>query len=207
MVVPPLTARPAAPPVRRRQDERSEQARSGLLLSARSLIAADGIERLTLEAVGRDAGYSRGIVGYHFGSKSGLIAALLENAVDDLVALFQRDEPPSASTAAAVLAAMRDRIARDPYGTRFEIGLLARCSAADDPLLRDRVALYNKRVREIFSSIKGPDGAGNPAGQQAGAILLAAIRGLCQQWLVDEAFDIIGAFTALENMLRPSSGR
>lgn len=43
-----------------------------------SIIAEDGVGAATFEAIGNRAGYSRGLATQHFGSKSGLIDAVVE---------------------------------------------------------------------------------------------------------------------------------
>lgn len=65
-------------PVRRTQHERRAEAERRLVESAAHIIAESGPVGLTLAGVGERAGYSRGIVGHHFGSK----AALMERMVN-----------------------------------------------------------------------------------------------------------------------------
>lgn len=65
-------------PVRRTQQERRAEAERRLVESAAQIIAELGPEGLTLAGVGERAGYSRGIVSHHFGSK----AALMERMVN-----------------------------------------------------------------------------------------------------------------------------
>ena len=47
-----------------------------MLEAAIGLVAAGGLRAVTLAAVGRDAGYSRGIVSHHYGSRRALLDAL-----------------------------------------------------------------------------------------------------------------------------------
>jgi len=66
-----------APSVRRTQAERRAQARRRVLDAATSLVAAHGSRAVSLAAVGEAAGYSRGIVNHHFGSKAQLLEELI----------------------------------------------------------------------------------------------------------------------------------
>jgi len=66
-----------APSVRRTQAERRAQARRRVLDAATSLVAANGSRAVSLAAVGEAAGYSRGIVNHHFGSKAQLLEELI----------------------------------------------------------------------------------------------------------------------------------
>lgn len=53
-------------------------ARDRLLDAAESLVAREGVSNLTLDAVAREAGVSKGGLLYHFPSKSALITAIVE---------------------------------------------------------------------------------------------------------------------------------
>jgi AcrR family transcriptional regulator len=57
--------------------ERIEQSDKRMLRSAVELILEKGTEKTTLKEVGEKAGYSRGLAGYRFGSKSSLFAFVL----------------------------------------------------------------------------------------------------------------------------------
>ncbi|MEW2401695.1 TetR/AcrR family transcriptional regulator [Streptomyces sp. NPDC046862] len=61
---------------RRTQQERRTQAEAALLDAAAELVVECGVRSLTLARVGERAGYSRGIVTHHFGSKQALLERL-----------------------------------------------------------------------------------------------------------------------------------
>jgi AcrR family transcriptional regulator len=71
-----MPKRPAR--TRRSQAERSALSEDRLLDAALQLISERGYDRTTLQAIGDVAGYSRGLVSHRFGSKEGLLWALLE---------------------------------------------------------------------------------------------------------------------------------
>jgi AcrR family transcriptional regulator len=62
---------------------RSELSTGRLLDAAAELIAEGGYERMTLAAIGKRAGYSHGLVTARFGSKEGLLWALVDRMVND----------------------------------------------------------------------------------------------------------------------------
>ena len=62
---------------RRTQAERRAESRQRVLEAATALVAASGSRAASLAAVGEAAGYSRGIVSHHFGSKAGLLEELI----------------------------------------------------------------------------------------------------------------------------------
>lgn len=63
--------------VRRTQTERRADTKRRVLDAATSLVAARGSRAVSLAAVGEAAGYSRGIVNHHFGSKARLLEELI----------------------------------------------------------------------------------------------------------------------------------
>jgi AcrR family transcriptional regulator len=76
---------------RRTQAERRAETRERVLEAATALVAAHGSRSVSLAAVGEAAGYSRGIVNHHFGSKTQLLEELIKHT--------QRfDVPSGAST-------------------------------------------------------------------------------------------------------------
>ena len=71
---------PDQPPARRTQQERRQETERKVLAAATALIAQHGSRALTLAAVGEAAGYSRGIVSHHFGSRENLLRAVMGDA-------------------------------------------------------------------------------------------------------------------------------
>lgn len=63
--------------VRRSHAERREESEQRLLTAAAELISAEGFGAASLERVGKLAGYSRGLASQKFGSKEGLIRAVI----------------------------------------------------------------------------------------------------------------------------------
>jgi AcrR family transcriptional regulator len=70
---------------RRTQQERRDRARTALLDAAAELVVESGVRSLTLARVGERAGYSRGIVTHHFGSKQALVDALARSTQSGFV--------------------------------------------------------------------------------------------------------------------------
>ncbi len=65
---------------RRTQAERTATANRRMIRAAIRLIARHGYTKTTLAQVGKEAGYTGGLVSHHFGSKEGLLRALVERA-------------------------------------------------------------------------------------------------------------------------------
>ncbi|MCW1383424.1 TetR/AcrR family transcriptional regulator [Novosphingobium sp. KCTC 2891] len=63
---------------RRTQAERRQQSEQGLLVAAAEVILEHGYNGATFDRISERAGYSRGLVTLRFGSKDGLVAAMIE---------------------------------------------------------------------------------------------------------------------------------
>lgn len=64
--------------VRKSQIERRDEAQRRLVEATLATIAEEGVAAATFENIGQRAGYSRGLATQHFGSKQGLIDAVVE---------------------------------------------------------------------------------------------------------------------------------
>jgi AcrR family transcriptional regulator len=62
---------------RRTQAERRDESERGLVKAAVAVVTEEGVSASTFEAIARLSGYSRGLVGQRFGSKLGLIEAVI----------------------------------------------------------------------------------------------------------------------------------
>jgi len=67
---------------RRTQAERTEASDKAMFRAAIKLIAREGPSHMTLAKLGKEAGFSGGLVSYRFGSKSNLLKATAERILD-----------------------------------------------------------------------------------------------------------------------------
>lgn len=75
----PLPVAPGEPSrARRSQAERRAESEKSLLEAAAALMSEQGYSATTMEQIGHRAGYSRGLVTQKFGSKEGLVRALVD---------------------------------------------------------------------------------------------------------------------------------
>lgn len=65
---------------RRTQQERKQEAEEALLDAAAELVVEQGIVQTSLAQIGERAGYSRGLVNHHFGTKDALIERLVKRS-------------------------------------------------------------------------------------------------------------------------------
>jgi AcrR family transcriptional regulator len=186
-----------APRRRRTQAERTALSEDRLLVAALELISERGYDRTTLQAIGDAAGYSRGLVSHRFGSKEGLLWALLERMFEHWGAdSLQPAVGAQVGIAAlhAAVEAMRQSMHAAPERLRAFYALLFE-SLGPLPVLRPKVAEFHRRQRAavaewIAAGVRaGVVRAEVDAATQA-ALFMSAIRGAAYQWLIDPSVDI-----------------
>src|SRR3954470_10883672 len=92
---------------RRSQDDRKADTRGRLLRSAAALFAERGIDAVSVDAVADDADRTSGAVYAHFGSKQGLVTALLDAWKDEAAAaVTARTGADAGATGPARLSAL-----------------------------------------------------------------------------------------------------
>jgi len=88
----------------RTQQERKTETRARLLAAAADLFADQGIDAVSVDAVAEAAGRTSGAVYAHFGSKQGLLLALLDSWKDSVLAVLLAEVAVSDSPAGQLAA-------------------------------------------------------------------------------------------------------
>ena len=188
-----------------RQAQRTRNSTNALLNAAADLIVEGGFATMTFAAIGERAGYSRGLVTARFGSKEGLMEALIERIVGTW---SHRNVIPftKGRTGLEGITVMIDAIRRqaesDPRGLRVLYALMFEALGPDEEL-RTRFAKFHDEMRSDFANLiaKGKrDGSvrkGLSPSDEA-ALIVAGLRGIGYQWLLDpQTFDPVPALTYL----------
>ena len=194
-----------APSVRRTQAERRAQARRRVLDAATSLVAAHGSRAVSLAAVGEAAGYSRGIVNHHFGSKAQLLEELIRytqqfdvptDAPTGLVRLTQFVE--------AYLSGMQER---SPRSEAF-LKLWTESTGADSslaPLFAERDAAFRDFLAQHVRDGRNDGSIGAGVDPQLAAVaIIGLLRGTAMM-VFSTARDVFG--TALSAEVARGVGR
>ena len=135
----------------RTQVERRAEAETRLLATARVLIARRGWTGTTLAEVGEAAGYSRGLAGHYFGSKTGLLRAITQQINNSFFAELKK-APPVAPGVEGVVSFVSVYLSRtDPEWTNTRALLLLMTEALlDDSENSDQMVNYNASVLEYL---------------------------------------------------------
>jgi AcrR family transcriptional regulator len=185
-----------APQRRRTQAERRDESGRGLVKAAIAVVAEEGVSAATFEAIGRQGGYSRGLVGQRFGSKLGLIEAVIDYLHDDKDVFAKADRFDGVSGLEALLTFVDIYLQRlaHPGEVRAYFRLLS-WSVADISAFRSLFAAEHDRIRVRF---EGWVRRGQAEGQiradldpTAAALMVGSqLLGLSMQVLIDPAMDV-----------------
>jgi len=189
-----------ARPQRRTQTQRREEAEQRLLDAALAIVARRGAVRMTLAEVGEAAGYSRGLPAHRFGSKAGLLHAL----AGFIGARFgqQREQGPAlAPGLESIVGNIHFYFSRSRAGDRrgdswtatraLLVMMTESLMEARSSALRKEIIGYNRKAlawfeRHITIGIQRGEIAPETDAAVTAVILLGAMRGAMQQWLLDD---------------------
>jgi AcrR family transcriptional regulator len=135
---------------------RKADTRARLLQAAAQVYARHGLSGATLDEVAAEAGFTKGAVYAHFGSKENLLMALMEEhtaeQVSQQIALFDRErstwERPLAGS-----ARWMEMLEREPERFRLFVELWS--YAQRDERLRERLAEGLGPMRAMFAGFAG----------------------------------------------------
>lgn len=190
-----------------RQRERRETSTRALLQAASELVLEGGYSAMTFAAIGERAGYSRAMVTARFGSKQGLVEAMLER----IVGTWRDRELQGASdhTGFEVVTLFADALRRqaeaDARSMRVLYALMFEATSGDK-LLCDHFRAFHRAMRNSMSEAIAcgqRDGSVRPDLDPAdeGAFVVSAVRGIGYQWLLDpDEFDAPAAFEHLHEL-------
>ncbi len=164
------------------QGERRRQTRTALLDAAAARFAERGIADSTVDSIALAAGRTSGAIYDHFGSKEGVLFALLEGWVDDVAAVLSA-ELVNAATLPERMAALWRNISSPAVGSGRWIALEHELwsYAVRNPAAMERLA---ERYRAAWA---GLDELAAGESGESGAPLLAVLLGLEMMRRVDPA--------------------
>jgi AcrR family transcriptional regulator len=165
-------------PARRTQEQRRAETERRVLDAAMALIARSGSRAVTLAEVGEAAGYSRGIVYHHFGSRERLLEAVLDQAQRFDVPAYQGN---SLDHLVRIIEAYLRHVVRQTPSARAFLQLWGEAIAAD-PVLAPLFARRDADFRQFLADVVRQgvaDGSIRPDANPAAAAVLvvALVRG------------------------------
>jgi AcrR family transcriptional regulator len=218
-IVQPITARTQEWSVERRPEVavRTRMAQSKdiatsatalrILDAAKRILSDRGYSRLTLQAIEEESGEYRALVAYYFGSKQGLVDAIIDSLMDaeDEVLRARLDEIQEPGERVRALLDEQRHISADWRGFRAFYELLP--NIMRDDRLREVLAADYAKSRELDRKTLAAGQAGGDAGRgealdQHAARSGAIVEGLAVQFAADqENFDHEGTYRLWEDMV------
>ncbi len=178
---------------RRTQVERRQTAEERILEAALELVAERGAIRMTLEDVGKRAGYSRALPAHYFGNKDGLIVQLIDHVFRHFRRLYFRGprQPRGLSQVMAGVEAYVNGACDNPLPFKaFQI-LKAESSVTPANLaLRSTLVAANEHSlhnleHHIQAGIERGEISADIHVRGAAIVILGAMRGTLQQVFLD----------------------
>lgn len=189
-----LPPRPQA--VRRTQAERRAESDRNLLLAAAELIAEEGFNAATFEKVGARAGYSRGLASQRFGSKDGLIEALIAYLHERSLELLTAQGEMPVTGLDAILATVDVHLRNFEHEKAIRSYFVAMAgSVATLSDQRGAFAVSHMHAKERFEEairVGQADGTiSTDIDAEAAALMIGSlILGISTQWLIDASTDL-----------------
>lgn len=191
---------------------RSRTSTRRLLDASAALIAERGYERTTLVAIGERAGYSYALITRRFGSKEGLLKALLESIVSDWGERQLRPaigESTGADALQAWLHVLRTSVDRSPTTMRAFYSLMFEALVV--PALREDIAeLHRDHCRYLGDLVRAGVSAGTARSdlvpENVGDVLAGAVLGAAYHWLLglrEMTAALVDLGRLIEEMVRP----
>jgi AcrR family transcriptional regulator len=167
--------------------------REDLLVAARRLLETKGYARITARDLVAESGSNLASIGYHFGSKEGLlnevIATVFSEWVDQLATIAMADpEAVPLDRARATWSALLAGLPKRRALLLSYVEALAQAERA--PQLRKQFAEHYRGVRArvaelVAQSLHGAIGADDARAAAIASWMIAMCDGLAFQWLID----------------------
>jgi AcrR family transcriptional regulator len=187
----PSTRRGAGEPrSHRTHAERRAEAPKRILDAAARIVAAKGLDDITLADAGVAAGYSRGLPAHYFGSKDDLLAALAVHIVESYLAQLRTQDPqqPGLNHLIRAVRLYFEVAKANPVLMRaFNMVLFG---ALTKPALALVVAKLNKESAaaleaDLRAGIESGEIRADVDARMQSVLIQATLRGVLARWIVD----------------------
>ena len=191
------------------KQEQAARSRRALIEAATALFAERGYDGTSVRAIGARAGVSRGSIFWHFGSKEGLLWAVVERAFEQWETEVLVPDVGDATGIEAVrraLAAHRRFLTERGGALRLFYILIFEALGPRPDLAREFAGLH-ERLRDmtvpwIERAIESGEMRADLDARATVIFISGALGGIAYQWLLDPGgFDLDRAYADLERTL------
>lgn len=175
--------------------------RTLIVEAARAVLLREGIARLSMRRVAKEAGVALGLAHYYFTSKSALVAAVVD-------ADTRCCSEPAGDPLPDRLADLLPAPAGEPLAC-LRLGADIDSQALREPLVAGAAALARReREARLLQRLRAARLLpATPGGEPLAALLMAALDGLALRAAIDPGFDPAAACGALDRLLTGARGR
>ena len=146
-------------------------ARERLLDAAERVVVESGATHLTLDAVAKSAGVSKGGLLYHFPSKEALLEGMVARHFQDVDAeVAKRLASRAGKASRADMFRERMRVLLELHPERPAVGVAMVAASADNPEHMAVCRAQNRKILDEFTKL--------PGGFEGAALVLLAVQGL-----------------------------
>jgi AcrR family transcriptional regulator len=202
---------PRKPGTRRTQAQRTAESDRQLMRAAVKLIGERGYQGTSLAAIGEEAGYSRGLVHERFGSKAGLLWALVKR----ILRVWNHESRARSEGSRIGIDALCDIVDNHRRAIERDEGIRAFYAILFEVLgpVPQVLPEFQQLHREFRADIERALRAGIDMGairadidvQAQAVILLGVLRGIAIQWLLErDAIPLEATYEAVKSNLRRS---
>ena len=195
---------------RRTQAERTATAHRRMIRAATLLIAEQGYTKTTLAQVGKEAGYTGGLVSHHFGSKEGLLRELVGRIAgrfyDDQIGAATRDRSGIDALCALSDTYLQELVIRQERMRALYVLMgeaLGPVSEIGEVFAElNRGFRMNARSFILDGIERGEIRADLDPDAEAG-LFVGMLRGVAMQWMTDPGcFDLDAVSVSMKDSLR-----
>ena len=132
----------------------AEATKAALLAAGARAFAEHGFSGATLDSVADEANVNKAMVAYYFGDKAGLFQAILEEAVEHILASVARDVDASAdprTQLAAYIAALGEMMAARPFFPAMMLRDYQSGRFQRHPVLVERLLSFSRITHRILA--------------------------------------------------------
>jgi AcrR family transcriptional regulator len=197
----------------RTQEQRRVEAEHRLVRAAAELVGEVGPGKVTLANVGARAGYSRGLATHHFGSKSALMQRLVEAVTSQFRdAIVQESQSDSPLDQLRRLIDFYFRVVSDLQPVnRARLVLWADAVAGSSDSVRPQMISADREFREeiekrVELAVTAGDVAASVDPHGLATVIIAMLRGVALQRMLDDQVDLDSARHEVEQMLAARLG-
>jgi AcrR family transcriptional regulator len=168
-------------------------------------IGKGGYAAMTLAEVGELAGYSRGLATHHFGSKAGLLTAILDRVLDKNSTEFRKatEGKTGLTRLAAIVDCTLDRCGQTPDEARAYLMLALEPTARWAAVrVREQTAALREEAEDAASEALALDELSarlDPA--EVASLTLSMARGYAYEWAADPSTDLSAARRRISNYI------